>query len=84
MSKEVLGRRFFVACAVLCSSLFSIGAIYEKSGFYAGLSAGAGYNASTFNGEGATVGNLGGITDFKARRKISTCGFEKDLDGFIG
>lgn len=84
MNSKVLRRHLVVFCAALCTSLFSMGSIYEKSGFYAGLSAGAGYNASNFKGEGTGIGDGGGITEFRALRKISTCGFEKDLDGFVG
>ena len=67
-----------VSCAVLCcTSLVSVGAIYEKAGFYAGLSAGAGYNTGNF------IGNAPG-SFIETTDKVSVCGFEKDFCGFIG
>ena len=85
MSKKVLCSRVVVAYAILSASVFSMGVPYEKSGFYTGLSAGIGYNASNFNGEGTRLNGLMGAMDLRSHRgRISTCGFEKDLDGFVG
>lgn len=72
--------RLVAFCATLCcASLVSIGAIYEKAGFYVGLSAGSGYNAGNFRGNAASDEGT-----FDIRNKISTCGFEKGGCGFVG
>lgn len=77
-----LYHRLTIFCATLCcTSLVSVGAIYEKAGFYAGLSAGAGYNAGNFRGDAVQVAT-GEVIN--THGKISTCCFEKDFCGFIG
>ena len=66
---------------MICASLVSLGGIYEKAGFYAGVSVGAGYNAGNFSGEAFTV-PVGDRVN--THEKISTCCFGKDFSGFVG
>lgn len=86
MNNGKLYLRFCAFCAILCANLFSLGTIYEKTGFYAGLSAGVGYDAGNFfSGGGITTNDLGVSTVYgPCRSKISTCCFGKDFGGFVG
>ena len=75
-------RCFMVSCIVsCCASLVSVGAIYEKAGFYAGLSVGAGYNAGSLRGSATEI-----LPDetYNIPNKLSICGFEKNFCGFVG
>gem|GEM_PF-4259174 len=61
--------------------MVSWGNIYGKAGFYAGLSAGAGYNSGNFRGNATQIEDE---QTFNIPNKISTSGFEKELCGFVG
>lgn len=81
MNNGVFYRVFIASCAALCAGMSSVSAIYEDAGFYAGVSAGAVYNAGSFRGEAIEIAT-GEVIN--THDKSSTCCFGKDFGGFFG
>ena len=85
MNTKVLYHCLGVMGVILSTSTFSTGAIYEKTGFYAGIAAGASYcNVGNFSEGGIKITDAANDWYGARRNKISTCGFDKNFDAFVG